>query len=332
MFRIHVVNSVKGGCGKSTFSLFLADYLSKKKMNNVIIDLDTCGSSWFLGNKPFLEKNDKCCFLTDLILDYKGNITRDHVFKIKTGEDDDHPGSIIHVVMSDFQKAGVIDEEEVDLFESAVLQLIKQFQSITDFEYLKGQEILESDEPVADIILDMPPGYEVHSERILKHLLMDLNSELYSEYHDKDDSRSEYSSSDNKGYKVYLYMLSGVDQAKLRPNIQYVENLFNDLTYSTDISVLNPDKVYYIINNVNAVKVPNPETLIDNIKSSYFHATDTKVFYIPHIDFIFSDEKVLELMGRKTEKSYLTIRLTDEAEEFSRIFDEIFPETLKKKD
>lgn len=301
-------------------------------MNNVIIDLDICGSSWFLGNEPFLEKKDKCCFLTDLILDYKGNITRDHVFKIKTGEDDDHPGPVIHVVMSDSKKAGIINEEEVDLFESAVLQLIKQFQSITDYEYLKGQEILESDDPVTDIILDMPPGYEIHSERILQHLLMDLNSELYSEYYGKDDSRSKYNGSHNKGYKVYLYMLSGVDQAKLRPNIQYVEKLFNDLTYSTDISVLDQERVYYIINNVNAVNVTNPKTLIDNIKSSYFHATNTKVFYIPHINFIFSDEMVLELMGSNTKKDYLTIRLTDEAEEYSGIFDEIFLDTSIKKD
>ena len=307
-------------------------------MNNVIIDLDTCGSSWFLGNEPFLEKKDKCCFLTDLILDYKGNITRDHVFKIKTGEDDAHPGSVIRVVMSDSTKAGIINEEEVDLFESAVLQLIKQFQSITDYEYLKEQESLKPVDPVTDIILDMPPGYEIHSERIVKHLLMDLNSELYSEYHDKDDSRSEYIGSHNKGYEVYLYMLSGVDQAKLRPNIQYVENLFNDLTYSTDIGVLDPKKVYYIINNVNAVNVPNPETLIDNIKINYIHkakyknSSKSEAFYIPHIDFIFSDEMVLELMGGNTKKGYLTIRLTDDAGEYSGIFKKIFPDTSKKKE
>ena len=324
MFRIHVVNSVKGGCGKSTFSLFLADYLSRKKMKNVIIDLDICGSSWFLGNKPFLEKDDKCCFLTDLILDYKGNITRDHVFKIKTGEDVDHPGPVIHVVMSDFKNVGAFDEEEVDIFESAVLQLIKQFQCITDYEFLREQEILEPDEPVSDIILDMPPGYEAHSERIVTHLLMDLNSELYSEYHGKDDSHSEYSGSDNKGYKVYLYMLSGVDQAKVKSNVQYVENLFNELTYSTDTSVLDPERVYYIINNVNAVNVTSKKTLIDNIKSNCIHATNTKVFYIPHINFEFADEMVLHLMESKPQKGYLTI-LPDEVAEFSRVFEELFP-------
>jgi len=337
MFRIHVVNSVKGGCGKSTFSLFMADYLSRNKINNVIIDLDICGSSWYLSNKSFLEKKEKCSFLTDLILDYKGNIIRDHVFKVRTGEDADHLEPTIHVVMSDPQKAGIINEEEVDLFESTVLQLIKSFQGITDYEYLKEKDISKVEEPVADIILDMPPGYETHSERILKHLLIDLNSELYLDYFKKKDSRSIYNNKSQKGYEIYLYMLSGVDRAKLEPNIYYINNLYKGLTYSTDITVFNPKRIFYIINNVDNPQIDNKsseknsvsELIKNNAKSiiskkAKYDYKIPSVYYIPHIDFTFAMNKFnASVKPDYTPDDFLVIE-KNEKEIFKLIFDEIF--------
>lgn len=46
-FHVHVVNSVKGGSGKSTFSLLLADHFVRNHEEAYVIDLDLCGTSWY---------------------------------------------------------------------------------------------------------------------------------------------------------------------------------------------------------------------------------------------------------------------------------------------
>jgi len=57
---IYIVNSVKGGSGKSTVSLQLARYLQEKeKRVPVIIDLDLCGSTWSRTYGHALKQNDK---------------------------------------------------------------------------------------------------------------------------------------------------------------------------------------------------------------------------------------------------------------------------------
>ena len=48
----HIVNSIKGGSGKSTVSFFLADHFNKREdCKAVIIDLDINGSSWINDHK-----------------------------------------------------------------------------------------------------------------------------------------------------------------------------------------------------------------------------------------------------------------------------------------
>ena len=97
MVRFHVVNSVKGGCGKSTFSLYLANYLTAQKHKVVIIDLDIGGSTWYRDFRPHLVNEtegfddngkdvdfsiEKTKFLNDLFYEYEKKKTRKHIFEL----------------------------------------------------------------------------------------------------------------------------------------------------------------------------------------------------------------------------------------------------------
>ena len=88
MVRFHVVNSVKGGCGKSTFSLYLANHLTAMGHKTVIIDLDIGGSTWYRGFKQYLVRSttepdetdkeadfrkEETKFLNDLLYEYEKN-------------------------------------------------------------------------------------------------------------------------------------------------------------------------------------------------------------------------------------------------------------------
>ena len=68
-------------------------------------------------------------------------------------------------VMLSIAKPGVSDEMNElrkDLFENAIFRLINEIYAI---------EAAHKEVNCVHIILDMPPSYEPHAERILKHLL-----------------------------------------------------------------------------------------------------------------------------------------------------------------
>lgn len=251
MVRFHVVNSVKGGCGKSTFSLYLANHLTAMSHKTVIIDLDIGGSTWYRGFKPYLVrdteepaaagkkgdfKKEETKFLNDLLYEYKKNKTREHVFKLRVLDAAKNAERNIDVVMTNPEKAACIRDEELDLLESAICSLVDEIAANT--------YSTDSNKTV-DIIFDMPPGYEEHSEHILMHALMDLGSNLYKKYTSKKTKDGEFIN------PIYLYMISGVKQAALNANIRYVKRFYKKPSYSMNPDVLKTKRIFFIFNDVD---------------------------------------------------------------------------------
>lgn len=330
MFTIHVVNSVKGGCGKSTFCLFLENYLLEKQENYaketdeykkknlvnhnpIIIDLDLSGSSWYRNNKKFIKRKD-VKFIDDLIEDFNRNIKREYIFSIEEGiTDKECPETvkktrILEIVMADPDRAGSIKDEELDLFENSICRLI---QALVD----KGK---------TDIILDMPPGYEDYTERIVKHLLFDLSSPLYKKYVIPKSNKTEY--------EVKIYMLSGIDGA-MEGNAKYINDFYTKANYSAVAENLKANNTYFIFNDFqNAYK--NFETndseykvliknVSENLKRTYMFDS-SRLFVIKYLDSASFDNIIEAIINAfPSEKKYLNITEPD-IEIFYSVFDEIF--------
>lgn len=370
MVRFHVVNSVKGGCGKSTFSLYLANYLTAQKHKVVIIDLDIGGSTWYRDFKPYLvsemEKSDEnnkdvdfsiedTKFLNDLFYEYEKNKTRKHIFElqitdaiIKQIPDEDNQeiegkgkgnqttehkiqpaeGEVqetwnknqtvegkktkyeiiegekrtLNVIMTDPKRASCIRDEELDLLEEAICSLVDEIATNTyPFDSKK----------IVDFVFDMPPGYEEHSEHILMHALMDLGSNLYKKYTSKKTKNGELQN------PVYLYMISGVKQASLKANIQYVERFYKKPSYSMNTGVLKTENVFFLFNDVDmsfqafvdtlqgAVPLKTArKRLTNNISETESINGDNIQFgIINHIPFLLSNQGYKDIITSKDEEN-----------------------------
>ena len=360
MFTIHVVNSVKGGCGKSTFCLFLENFLLGKKEEfekagekerkkliehkPIIIDLDLSGSSWYKNFEKFLtcnvndkekkkekdkDEDNKAKFLNDLIADYSRYINHNHIFRIKeslnSGADNSKKVGerILEVIMANPDKAGNVKDEEIDLFENSIFRLI------CDLEH-KGK---------TDIILDMPPGYEAHTERIVKHLLFDLDSPLYREYVVKEEGKKnvigEKLGIGQTEYSVKFYMLSGID-ASMRANAKYMSDFYTKANYSSVVGNLENDDIYFVINDIeNATKgildsqfeftpLCNntfQENITKNI-TNIFELNKANLFLIRNTQFMHMKDRVNVLRGETA--TSLNIQTSD-LEGFNKVFNKAIP-------
>ena len=98
------------------------------------------------------------------------------------------------------------------------------------------------------VILDMPPSYERHAERVLKHMLTDVESPLY-----KNAQKGEGIYSAFEPYYVNLYMISALSLSHVKQNIEYIKALFNNQVYSNALyqQILNNRfRVRFIGNDV----------------------------------------------------------------------------------
>lgn len=252
MLRIHVVNSIKGGCGKSTICFYLADYLNQQGLSPLIIDIDLCGTSWYKNYEGYLGENfseENYHFVNELIDNFDEAIKGHYIANIKTNTkdgDDPQSGKDIKICMANPERNTHIEEVELDLFENAIYKLIMNWyaekgKAINKDEVStsKGDKDKEKD---IDIILDMPPGYEAHAERIVNHLLLDVNSPLYRKIK-KDDIK----------YKILLYMVTGLSESAINLNIGYIKKLFLNQNISKDMSsYLKKENIFFILNDSTA--------------------------------------------------------------------------------
>ena len=258
-----VMNSVKGGSGKSTLSLLLAAYHAfRPNTVSYIIDLDIRGTSWKINYGDYLlPKGQSHVFVNDLMYDYKRKSGKELFTKInvKNGKGET---AFIYLSMGDPNIGNNIGQPDVeeDLFENAVYRLIDRIYS---------QHSNTNKEEEIHVIFDMPPSYDRNAERILKHLLLDVDSTLYQ---NAQNSSGKYAIYDK--YKVNLFMISGLTPAHVALNRDYVLSFFQKVNYSSALmQFLEPANsrfhLFFIGNDTSGiVDLVSHDTVVDRINSA----------------------------------------------------------------
>ena len=237
----HIVNSVKGGSGKSTFALLLADHFIRKKQPTYVIDLDVCGTSWETDFEDFFIKKEVPCYVNELMYQYCTNGFKQDIWnELKITDKTFNERSLKICLASAPKHNESFDKSEAELLENATYQII--LASIND---------VLSSHPTEDvaihIILDLPPSHEQTVEQICQHLLFDQSSRLKQYFFDKNKNIHKFADKNKDAdkdnleyiykYKVQFYMLTPADQpSALEKNIDYIQNLlWKKRKYSSNI-------------------------------------------------------------------------------------------------
>lgn len=231
-----IVNSVKGGSGKSTVALQLAAYwASHEDTDAYIIDLDLRGTSWKTNyDKHFLPTDNSNNYINSLMYDFGPedsifwhlSVVCERTISQKTSN------ANVQLCMCNPDIAGDVDAVKVDLLESTVYKIVQRAFSKSE----KKKEV--------HIIFDMPPSYESHAERVVKHLLMDKESNLFKDYYKGERGK----------YHVNLLMIYAITGAHVEQNLVYTRNFFEQVAYSSAISTFIEDNnfsLYFVGNDVS---------------------------------------------------------------------------------
>lgn len=232
-----IVNSVKGGSGKSTVALQLAAYWAfQLETDAYIIDLDLRGTSWRTSYEKYFPQTDKNSdtYINSLMYDFG---PKDSIFWHLNVQDESavsstSVGADVRLCIGNPYVIGDIDAVKVDLLESTVYEVIKHAIAKS-----YGRKEVH-------IIFDMPPSYESHAERVVKHLLMDKESNLFEVY---------YKGKEN-AYHVNLFMIYAIAGAHVEQNLVYIRNFFRQSAYSSEISTLIDEdnfSLHFIGNDVS---------------------------------------------------------------------------------
>jgi hypothetical protein len=250
----HVVTSVKGGSGKSTVALLLADYLLSKGKEAYVIDLDVCGTSWYTDYK-FAYNGEPTKFINRMMYQNCTKGYGDNVWsklKVKgTGDGQSNQLREITVCLAaNEQLSHAINKSEAELVEHTTYHLIK--------DVIYGSSGVEKKEEV-HIIFDLPPSHETTVEQICHHLLFDQRSVLKRDL-----------VKDEVAYQVYFYLISPADQGSaLKKNIGYLKELESNPTYSE--SMKNEEWYAWLIINDNhnwvGVQGGTPATMLEGLKN-----------------------------------------------------------------
>lgn len=288
----HVVTSVKGGSGKSTVALLLADYLLSKEEDAYVIDLDVCGTSW-LKDFSFAYNSDPTKFINRMMYQSCTKGYGDDVWSnltvIGTGPQD---RKIKVCLAANEQLSHSINKSEAELIEHTTYHLIKDAMHRTT---RGGKEKLH-------IIFDLPPSHETTVEQICHHLLFDQRSVLKRDFIKEGVSQ-----------KVFFYLISPADQGSaLIKNIDYLKKFKSNPTYSESLGN-NDWFAWQIINdNHNWAELQGKDisdmalsvlknTAIDNVKVRDRDGLNTQVLVMKYCNlgykkhYFFGEYKIGEL-------------------------------------
>lgn len=245
--EITIVDSVKGGCGKTTIALKYAIEKAKEPGNTVcVVDLDFLGSSL----KTFITGDNIVGAENSLSLTLKETTARDpeqglgSKLTIKNGiylemykpsvkhlTDMFYEGSnlILHKYRNTFFLVGTTEDTSfdtnvnIDVYISSPSQREKnrfkpnnQTNYIQQIDYDYFKQIMKSfikklkdDMGYSHVIFDMPPNSDAYTDAVFDILMR------YNEFDNKKDEK-------DKKYKVNFFLVSSLDHAHYKANIEWL--------------------------------------------------------------------------------------------------------------
>lgn len=212
MATYNLINSVKGGCGKTTFSVWLSYYLNQ----SLLIDMDLLGTSMqvlFHGN----AEGHNEAYTNDVFQGVK-NSTKQFVEKIhlKDGKDMNVIFSSMEYKAKDRFKAGKYSGYSPivkhSMFRLGIRELLKHHKTIDG-------------EAVEHFIFDMPPNSDGFSDAAMECIFNPKYSDL-----ERDDRKN-------------LFIMVGADWGQTYATIYELKEL---LLHSDDNK---PDRIFLVLNN-----------------------------------------------------------------------------------
>lgn len=242
--EIIVVDSVKGGCGKTSISLKCAIEKAQDKLNKVCyMDLDLLGSSieTFLIGDRFVGKNKKSDpkgYPIDLCVIKSEKYYFNDIFK---GEHFSPRFLNEIVIIEDNKRKGVFsliacnpDQNEKDRFKpSRLMNYIGQI----DYEYFGAmiERVLEQLEDMnfTHVIIDMPPNSDAYTDSVFNILLRQNGS---------DNTHIETK------YRVKICLVNSFDRAHFSANLEWLKTMVNEHDMKW---VVNAPDLFKIVFNDN---------------------------------------------------------------------------------
>ena len=257
----HIVNSVKGGGGKSTFALLLAAYYIRKGETALVMDLDIDGSSWEIDFRDHWEKpfynNITTPYgirrISELMYSSSESLSNEffNVLKFKYYVDDDTVCEIPVCISSDGM-CNYLDDYDIGMLENCVNRILKKAITLDSFmkeEDIKKKKKTGHNKPdenntikkILNVIIDMPPSHENHSEKVFRHLMFEMNVNP-----DKSINHS-----------INLYLISPAEEhSSFEKNLEYLCNLLKNRSYTNTIEKYLSEtkfKARFIINDNHKV-------------------------------------------------------------------------------
>ncbi len=220
----HLVNSIKGGCGKTTLSLWLAAYLeSVEKQKSCIIDMDLQGSCMVslidavTNAEDILKLEKNYHYLNELVRGYRikdtnfiediqleGGITFSVIFASPKQEDKTAFYSGARCNYSPLMEYGTFRTGLVRFFENDETMKKRKF---------------------SHIIFDLPPNSDGYSDAALESIL-----------------NPKYSVCE-KGDEVNLFMVMTMDTSHLMATVNGIKEIY------TESNDRIPDRLFIVFNN-----------------------------------------------------------------------------------
>lgn len=217
------INSIKGGCGKTTFSLLLSDYLSsiginkgkpeKRQKNSekcLIFDMDLQGTAMQYLFKGNLQESEDIKYLNDAIRDCK---SPNEYITINTLTD----GTVINTI---FSNPTITEKEKYRVSAQGSYSPVVKHNVFRDGlkEFLKKFEGL----PQRHFIFDMPPNSDGFSDAAMECLLNRRHSIA------------------KKEDRINLFYVLGLDNSQINPTIDEIKNLLErkDIKEFTNIYII----------------------------------------------------------------------------------------------
>lgn len=223
-----MVDSIKGGCGKTTFSIMLAQFLQRMNQDRYVedriclLDFDFLGTglvSLFFGTSEKIEEKllKKHEYITKIIRGFDTGYKKylcdckidDDSFLVGFG-DPDYRRKEAYYMSSQLNYTPVIHYE---IFRNGICQILKS--GFRD----------QIDKVVNSVVLDMSPGVDAYS-CIVKDCLFD---KTYSDFLDEEDKR-------------YYFLMTGIDNSQLYAAANYFQEFMRDVDKC-------PNKLFIVLND-----------------------------------------------------------------------------------
>lgn len=233
-----MVDSIKGGCGKTTFSIMLAQFLQNTNKTKGIedrvclLDFDFLGTG--LAHLFFAESLKKFVpdyeYITKIIRGFDVGDKQylydckivDTPFLVGFG-DPNYRKKEAYYISSKLNYTPII---HYGIFRDGIRRMLK--------------DSLESqiDKPVESVVLDMSPGVDAYSQ-VVKDCLFDKR---HNTFLDSDD-------------KKYYFLMTGIDNSQLYAAANY----FQEFMYGEDNSM---DRLFIVLNDWTNIAVGDESTLV----------------------------------------------------------------------